>query len=64
MTAGEDEGARSDARLDLEAVGAFVKVAIVKCEGFRCLAYLGRDGKWRSARGQVLEVEEVVDPLQ
>ena len=36
------------------------KEAIVQCKGFRCLAQLGKDGKWRDDHGNVLEVLEVV----
>ena len=36
------------------------KKAIVQCEGFRCLAHLGKDGKWRDEQGNTLEVLEVV----
>lgn len=39
------------------------KKAIVQCKGFRCLAHLGKDGKWRDDRGNVLEVLEIVVEL-
>jgi hypothetical protein len=39
------------------------KMAIVQCSGFRCLACLGQDGKWRDERGNVLDVLEVVNEL-
>jgi hypothetical protein len=35
--------------------------AVVRCDGFQCLAYKGTDGKWHSvADDSVLEVLEVV----
>ena len=63
MAASEHEDGRSDSREAPESVGAFVKVAIVKCQGFRCLAYLGHDGKWRNEHGEVLDVVEVINVL-
>jgi len=63
MTAGDHEDERSDSRRAPDSVGAFVKVAIVKCQGFRCLAYLGHDGKWRNEHGEVLEVVSIINVL-
>ena len=35
--------------------------AVVRCEGFQCLAYKGKDGKWHSAADDtVLDVLEIV----
>jgi len=39
------------------------KMAIVQCKGFRCLAYLRQDGKWRDECGNVLDILEVVNEL-
>ena len=37
-----------------------VKEAIVRCQGFRCLAYLDSEGKWRNAYDDK-ELPEVIE---
>ena len=58
---------QEDETLDSRSQGAggllFVKVAIVQCRDFRCMAYLGHDMKWRNAHGEIVEVLEVVTEL-
>jgi hypothetical protein len=58
---------QEDEILDSRAASAggmlFVKVAIVRCRDFRCMGYLGHDGKWRNEHGEILEVLEVVTEL-
>ena len=34
--------------------------AIVQCEGFRCLAFLKKDGTWVDQRGKPLKVIKVI----
>ncbi|HUA68114.1 MAG TPA: hypothetical protein VMA13_06160 [Candidatus Saccharimonadales bacterium] len=36
------------------------KEVVVQCRGFRCLAYRGRDGKWRGVFDQK-ELPEVLE---
>ncbi len=36
---------------------------VVQCEGFRCLAYRDKDGKWRAAQGGQ-ELPKVIKVLQ
>ena len=49
---------------DSEAAKADVlRLAVVQCAGFRCLAYMGSDGKWRNSGGEVLEVIKVESDL-
>jgi hypothetical protein len=36
------------------------KTGIVRCNNFRCLGILGRDGIWKDSGGHPLEVIEVV----
>jgi len=47
-----DESARDSGKRKQE----HRRIAIVRCRDFRCLAYLGKDGKWRDERGNVLDV--------
>ena len=38
--------------------------AIVQCQGFRCLAMRGKDGKWRDSKGKDLpDVVRVIERL-
>ena len=56
-----------DEILDSQPPGAgrllFEKVAIVRCQDFRCMGYLGHDKKWRNIHGEILNVLEVVTEL-
>ena len=58
MSATEESGSDSGKRKPKHR-----KIAIVRCRDFRCLAYLGKDDKWRDERGNVLEVVEIVNEL-
>ena len=37
-----------------------IKMAIVRCNNFRCLGIMGSDGAWKDSGGRPLEVLEVV----
>ena len=46
-----------------EKLPPVAQTALVQCQGFRCLAYRDKEGKWRSFHrpGEVLGVIKVLD---